>query len=156
AADVTFARRMTTIEGFLTRHWDWGQRGRVAVDPRERAYQMCYPGGVPTACVDDRGIADAMILRRREKLSLDAIEDLVRYLSTVREERTAVLAISDGWLLYRPDATLSRSVNKCAGAGQPMGVDPRTGKPAVGRITGDPDVNQTVCEGDRQSLAQID
>ena len=160
AADVTFARRTTTIEGFLSRHWDWGQRNRITVaDPQEQQYQLCYPG-YPTNCVDDRGIADAMILRRREKVTLEALDELIRYLGTVREERTAVIAISDGWLLYRPDASLSRLLNKCgttvAPAGQPMGVDPRTGRPAVGRTGQVVDANLTQCEADRLSLAQLD
>ena len=38
-----------------------------------------------------------MIDRRHEKLTLDALEDLVDYLRGVREERKAVLAITDGW-----------------------------------------------------------
>jgi VWFA-related protein len=157
AGDVTFARRTTTIEGFLSRHWDWGQRNRTTVaDPREQQYQLCYPGGVPTQCKDDRGIADAMIVRRREKMSLDAIDDLIRYLPTVREQRTAVIAISDGWLLYRPDASLSRMVNKCPTAGQPMGVDPRTGKLAVGRSGQLVDANRAQCDADRLNLAQLD
>ena len=44
-----------------------------------------------------------MIDRRHEKLALDALEDLVRYLRTVREERKAILAITNGWLLFRPN-----------------------------------------------------
>src|SRR5262245_2805848 len=160
AADVTFARRTTTIEGFLSRHWDWGQRNRITVaDPQEQQYELCYPG-YPTNCVDDRGIADAMILRRREKMALDALDELVRYLATVREERTAVIAISDGWLLYRPDASLSRLLDKCgtpvAPAAQPMGVDPRTGRPVVGRTGQTVDRDLTKCEADRMSLAQLD
>jgi VWFA-related protein len=160
AADVTFARRTTTIEGFLSRHWDWGERNKITVaDPREQQYQLCYPG-YPTNCLDDRGIADAMILRRREKAALDAVDELVRYLGTVREERTAVITISDGWLLYRPDASLSRLLDKCgatvAPAGQPMGVDPRTGRPVVGRTGQTVDGNLAQCEADRLSLAQTD
>lgn len=156
AADVTFARRTTTIEGFLSRHWDWGQRDRITViDPREQEYQLCYPG-LATLCGDDRGIADAMILRRREKLTLDAMDELVRYLGTVREQRTAVIAISDGWLLYHPDASLSRQVNTCSTGSQPMGVDPRTGRPFVGR-SGQPfEADRSRCEADRVSLAQLD
>src|SRR5262245_22014856 len=156
AADVTFARRTTTIEGFLSRHWDWGERNRATVsDAREQQYQLCYPG-LATQCGDDRGIADTLILRRREKMSLDAIDDLIRYLAAVREERTAIVAISDGWLLYRPDASLSRRVNTCAGPDQPVGVDPRTGRPVIGRAGPLLDVNVRQCEADRASLAQLD
>ena len=40
ASDLTVARRTTTIEGFLSRNWDWGQRNSpIATDPVEQAYQ---------------------------------------------------------------------------------------------------------------------
>jgi VWFA-related protein len=157
AADLTFARRTTTIEGFLARNWDWGQRNRTIVaDPVEQAYQVCYPGALPNPCKDDRGIADQMILRRREKVSLDAIEDLLRYLGSVRDERTAIIVISDGWLLYRPDASLSRRLNKCdSSASQPVGLDPRTGRLAVGTAPS-AGADFMRCEADRVSLAQMD
>jgi VWFA-related protein len=157
AADVTFARRTTTIEGFLTRYWTWGQRDRVnGKDPNEEAYRLCYPG-FPSACVDDRGIADEMIVRRREKMSLDAMDDLVRHLAAVREERTAVLAISDGWVLYRPNTSLGRSVSSCQGPPvQQVGIDPRTGRITTDRTQPGAAANPARCEADRQNLAQID
>src|SRR4029079_2971454 len=127
----------------------------ILTDPVETAYQICYPGAIPTPCNDDRGIADKMILRRREKISLDAIEDLLRYLGSVREERTAIILISDGWLLYRPDASLSRRLNQCATPSQPIGVDPRTGRIAVG-TTPSSGADVARCEADRVSLAPLD
>ena len=34
AGDVTFARKTTTIDGFLTRYWTWGERERInSIDP---------------------------------------------------------------------------------------------------------------------------
>ena len=44
-----------------------------------------------------------MIRRKRERATLEALEDLVRYLQAIREERKAILAVSEGWLLYRED-----------------------------------------------------
>src|SRR5262249_53579468 len=44
AKDLAFARRTTTIEGFLTRRWDWGERARVIpTDPEDSQYEACYP-----------------------------------------------------------------------------------------------------------------
>ena len=156
SADLTFGRRTTIIEGILAR--EWGERGRVnaTADPTEQAYQACYPGGLPNQCVDDRGIADQMILRRREKLTLDTLDDLVQYLGSAREERKALLVISDGWLLYRPDASLSRSVNKCQAPGQPIGIDPRTGRLGTGRDPQSATGSTRQCETDRMALAAID
>src|SRR5207237_9886168 len=112
ASDITFARRTTTIEGFLSRYW-WGERDQSNFkDPVDDQYARCYPGipqpGETTA--SDQGIAQEMILRRREKQTLDALQDLVRFVGGVREERKAVLAISDGWRLYTPNAALVRPI----------------------------------------------
>src|ERR1051325_5676065 len=42
ARDITFARRTTTIEGFLSRYW-WGERdATVFKDPVEDVYAQCY------------------------------------------------------------------------------------------------------------------
>jgi VWFA-related protein len=157
ASDVTFARRTTTIEGFLTKYWTWGQRDQLNTkDPVEEDYKLCYPG-LPTRCVDDRGIADEMIVRRREKISLDALDDLVRYLAFQREERTAVLAITDGWLLYRPNPSLSRSVSACQGPPIPrVGVDPRSGRITSDQTQPGSPTNPTKCESDRMNLAMLD
>ena len=43
--------------------------------------------------------------------SIDSLEDLIRYLGGVREERKAVLVISDGWTLFKPDSNLARRLN---------------------------------------------
>jgi VWFA-related protein len=158
AGDVTFARKTTTIDGFLTRYWHWGERERInSIDPIEDQYRVCYPGLPPQpGCQSDAGIYAAMIDRRREKRTLDALEDLVRFLRGVREERKAVLAISDGWTLFRPDTNLARPVNCQVPSGPDVQVDPRTGKLST-RAAPSPlgtDANQ--CERDRQQLSQID
>lgn len=162
ARDITFARKTTTIDGFLTRYWYWGQRERLnSIDPQEQQYQMCYPGLAPITCpdgttADDRGIADEMIERRKEKTTLDALHDLVRYLRGVREERKAVITITDGWRLFQPHEQLARKVT-CDVPMPQVGVDPRTGRltgraPANGLNGPRPDS----CEPDRMTLAYMD
>jgi VWFA-related protein len=155
--DVTFARRTTTIEGFLTRYW-WGERDRTNFkDPVDDQYARCYPGitrpGESTA--SDQGIAQEMILRRREKQTLDALEDLVRFLGGVREERKAVITITDGWRLYGPNAALVRPISGVVPPGPTVGIDPRTGT-LTGRRTEPGNPNQNDCERDRFALSQLD
>ncbi len=155
--DITFARRTTTIEGFLTRYW-WGERDRTNFkDPVEDQYARCYPGiprsGESTA--SDQGIAQEMILRRREKQTLDALEDLVRFLGGVREERKAVITITDGWRLYGPNAALVRPISGVVPPGPTVGIDPRTGT-LTGRRTDPGNPNQNDCERDRFALSQLD
>ena len=55
-------------------------------DPEDERYRACYPVPAP-----DKRIAEEMIERRREKRTLDALQDVVRYLRGAREERKAVL-----------------------------------------------------------------
>jgi VWFA-related protein len=163
AKDIVFARRTTTIENVLAKYWAWGERDRQSFDPQELQYQYCYPGSTPHECsqggkADDRGIADTMIERRREKITLDALTDLVRYLRGVREERKAVIAITDGWRLFRQDNDLINRRTSCDPAipGQ-VGVDPRTGKlsakppPTLFTAT-----NPDTCERDRVTLGLVD
>ncbi|HEX3646418.1 MAG TPA: VWA domain-containing protein [Vicinamibacterales bacterium] len=157
AHDITFARKTTTIDGFLTRYWHWGERARlIPADPVDEEYGACYPNrSAAIGCADQNGIAAEMIDRRHEKLTLDALDDLVDYLRGVREERKAILAVSDGWLLFRPNENLMRPL-ACQGVptGPTVSVDPRSGK----LTTKDPAgaVPNNKCDADRMRLAQLD
>ena len=160
AADIAFARRTTTIERILTRYWNWGERDSSQLpDPQDRAYAECYPNvnetGASARCKDQNGIAAEMIDRRHEKLALDALEDLVRYLRTVREERKAILAITNGWLLFRPNQGLMRQLT-CHGVptGPPVSIDPRSGRLTAREQPLTPPAAQ--CDADRMRLANID
>ena len=130
ARDITFARRRTSIEGVLSREW-WGERDRsIFSDPVENDYALCYPAapnpdGTPPS---DTGIAQEMILRRREKQTLDALEDLSMFLRDVREERKAVITITDGWLLYTPNRNLARALDNARPPMTGVNIDPRNGR----------------------------
>ncbi len=157
AGDIAFARKTTTIDGMLARNPWWGERERLnPVDPQEERYLQCYPGTGPSpACPDDdRGVANEMIKRRREKQTIDALDDLVRFLRGVREERKAVLAVSEGWLLYQPNPALARRLYCEVPTGPAVGVDPRTGKLMIGTPKDVPGLSG--CDSDRIALSQID
>ena len=159
ARDLTFARRTGTIEGMLTRYWPWGERERInSVDPIEDQYRACFPGTIraTATCASDAGIAQEMIDRRRERLTLNALRDLVRYLRDVREERTAIITISDGWLQFRPDATLSRPVGCQVPSGPDVAVDPVTGRLTTRPTSSPTGTSPNDCERDRLELANID
>ena len=101
---VTFARRTESIEMMLERFWRWSRRGTLTeYDPIEEQYMRCYPktggeGGTMSAT------AREMIRRRRERITLEALQALVVHLGGLREERKAVLAVSEGWILYGRDS----------------------------------------------------
>jgi len=157
ATDVTFARRTTTIDGFLTRYWSWGDRDRVNPSDEERQqYDACYPPVGPTPdCPDDaRGVADEMVDRLREKRTLDALDDLVVFLRGVREERKAIVTITDGWTLFGPNPALTRRLF-CRDPSYPVvGVDPQSGKLTTKAQAGT--VPLADCDRNRSVLAAID
>jgi VWFA-related protein len=144
--DLAFARRTTTIESFLEKHWDWGDRDRlVLVDAVEKQYEACF-GPYPTT-----RLTQTLVNRRREKIALDALTDLVTYLRGAREERKAVIAITDGWLLYRPDNFLDTG-------GQPpsVGLNPGTGKLQIGDNNVPGQIGTDECVRGLMFLSQID
>ena len=158
--DLSFARKTTTTRGMLEKYWTWGERDQlVSKDPQDEQYRQCYPGlKPPPGCLGDQGIAEEMIERRREKLTMDALEDLVRYLRGAREERKAVLVLSNGWRLFQPNEALGRAVNCTpATAVPPVGVDPGTGRITTGSTNGrGQETTRAACDADRMRLARID
>ena len=64
------------------------------------------PTGPIDWIVDDgpirRFFDEALIERLREDVSLTALENLVDHLGTLREARTVLIAITDGWVLFGP------------------------------------------------------
>ena len=155
ARSMAFGRRMQTVAGMLKNHWYWGERDKVATsDPREQQLEQCYPDVKATM-----GIAHELIRRRRETKTLNALEELIRYLESVREERKFVFVLTEGWLLTGPDQTLARVLTNPDGgpAGPPpppqIGVDPQ------GTMRLDPrdqSGNYGSCERERSMLAYTD
>ena len=151
ASDVTFTRRTDKIADMLDRAGMWGQRNELILkDPIDKQYEQCYPpegGGRATSV-----IAEEMIQRRREMSTLNALEELVRYLGGIREERKAILVVSEGWLLFQPNRALAES-------GKPQRPGIYTGPD--GRLTttdyrNSQGIDTAKCDMDRVMLAQID
>jgi VWFA-related protein len=132
---VTFARRTDSIENLLEKAWRWSRRGTLTdYDPIEEQYMRCFPkpageSGMMSAT------AEEMIQRRRERLTLESLQALVVHLGGLREERKAVLAISEGWILYDRNTRVSM--------------------PSLGGLSRfDPDMSR--CETDRAVLSMED
>jgi VWFA-related protein len=146
ARGLTFARRTESLDTELAKHWTWGQRDAlVRREPEEVALEACFPDPAPEKYCSGprgervvqpanayRGVAAQLIERRSEERALTALEDLVSELGALREERKAVIVVSQGWRLLQPKPELVR-LQECDQA-------PLPGMPGVGpsgRITGD-------------------
>jgi VWFA-related protein len=138
ARGITFARRTESLDTELAKHWTWGQRDAlVRRDPEEAVLETCFPDPAPEKyCTGPRGeritqprnayrgVAAQLIERRSEERALAALEDLVSELGALREERKAVIVVSQGWRLLQPKPELVR-LQECDQA-------PMVGRPGVG------------------------
>jgi VWFA-related protein len=155
AADIVFARKTRVIEGGLRDRWPWGERHTLQKDEREHMYEMCYPWPETSAVVSE------MIARKRERHTLEALHELVGWLRNQREERKAVLTLSEGWLLYRRNADLARPRILADGRSEPIpgpepiGVGP-DGRLRIGARDNNTGVAKSDCDADRVRLADID
>ena len=158
AADLTLARKTTVISRMISDNSFWGRRDRGIIDndPKDDLYDTCYPPQ-PERGQFDNPIAAAMKARRREKLTLDALEDLAGHLNGIREERKAVLVVTEGWLLFTPDRRL---MDAQGDQPPPLAVPPgdRFGRrPSDNTSTGQSQAGMRVeCDADRIALASID
>ena len=151
ARDISLARKTTTVQGYLSKYWYWGERDLVyPLDPIERRLAECFP---PTQGSTDpvSRLARELIDRRRETLVIDALEDLAVYLRGVREERKAVIAVTSGWLLPRENRELSGPGPRPG----TMGVTP-AGRLTADRVGAEYGISSAECEGHRQTLAFTD
>lgn len=106
ARNMTLSPRTATIGEMLRTSWAWGDRSRGApADSRESDLRTCYPDAFSMA-----GLAEAVIAKRREQKTLRSLADLVQHLEQVRDERTAVLLLTEGWMLGTADEQLARPV----------------------------------------------
>lgn len=118
--DIVFARRTGVLDEALYSNWTWGQRDAwIRTDHEEQQLEMCFPErvgrvtstatGAPTLESATRGngsLAEQLIRRKREQEVIMSLEGLIAYLGVVREERKAVIMVTQGWELYRPKPDL--------------------------------------------------
>jgi len=148
ASDITLARKTTVLSKMYDENLLWGRRGRlVDTDEREDLYAVCYG--------PNSAITTEMKARRREKLTLDAIEDLMVHLASVREERKAILTVTEGWQLYTRNPSLVEKGDDTSRVrpGDVLGRPPVPRPSDTGLADGSPKIQ---CEADRQMLANMD
>jgi VWFA-related protein len=152
ATQVVFGRKTKVIEEGLKGTWSWGRQNRELdpeLDKRQIQYSLCYPGA--------GDVGAKMAARSRERATLEALQDAVNYLASLREERKAFVTVTQGWILYREDPDLLRRREK----EQPIGNDKIRVGP-TGQLTLEDHRNSVnalppnQCDADRAYLAGID
>jgi len=151
--DIALGYKTKVIEDIVSNEW-WGRRARIAgKDPKEELYEECLGAIKPVLRGDV--LLQEFIARRREKLTLDAIEDLMTHLGWLRDERKAVLLVTEGWLLFEPNPSLMKEVSKrLGGPVMPRAFEPPVLSPAERGPFTESRVRE--CEADFNALAAID
>jgi VWFA-related protein len=158
---ITFGRKTQVIEEGLRENWTWGRRESIMLDEKEEQYSECFPPlrygeSIPS------DLAKALIARRRERMVLESLYDTIHHMGAIREGRTAVVAVTSGWVLYRPDQALTALRSSDQGQQEPIpGSPPPVGVGPGGTLThrpnqGQEDDAQYACDRDRMTLAMID
>jgi VWFA-related protein len=151
ASDIAFARKTAIIERGLTENTLWGRRNRIGdLDAVEESYVNCYPPEPGEASTFSE-IARQMILRRREKMTLDAIRDTVLHVNAIRQERKAIVVVTEGWVLYGRSALLADMRPALPQIYvSPRGTPTRSDERNVGGI------DRSACDQDRMMLADLE
>ena len=161
---MVFGRRPERFADWVSTAWarrfSWDD-----LEPEEERWGVCYPPddtGDPFGCY--RGIFEEMVLRRHEMRTLQAIEDTVARLGALREGRKAVLLISEGWPMFRPNQRLGRALPPISTEGCPPAPPPLPGifvgpggKPQTGADPRNPQIaDLRACDAARLRLALLD
>ena len=162
-SNLVLARKTQVLEQQLLDNWTWGTRHGLLLDEREQAYHACYPP-LPSA---ERGqqhsnLALALIARKRERATFEALQDLVRWLHGVREERKAIITVTEGWVRYRPAPELM-NLRKDRNYQEPVPGPEVIGVGPTGKLTTSPTreidpnlLSKRECDTDRMRLADMD
>ncbi len=147
ATDIAFGRKTTVISNIMQTSGTGAGATRVA-DARSEGEPL--RDAATARAWAGQGPAAEMKARRREKLTLDALEDLVVHLGGVREERKAVLTVTEGWVLFREKAIETGQTQPTPPTLSPGRGRPRPTGDDVGRISGS---SMIECEADRAVLS---
>jgi VWFA-related protein len=156
ASDVVLGRKTDVIAGGLRSKMPWGTRHSLKPHPREEMYRKCYPWPELEDVVEEMG------MRRNERATLEALDELVHYLSGIREDRKAIVTVTEGWPLFRPNPDLTRLRTLSDNKSEPMSGGPAITVGPDGRLRmgGDArakyDVDKSECDQDRGYLAAMD
>lgn len=160
-SNMVLARKTQVIEQQLRDNWAWGTRFGLQLDEREKAYHNCYPP-LRHETGPYSALTMALIARKRERATFEALQDLVRWLHGIREERKAIITVTEGWVRYRPDHDLM-TLRKDGDYQEPIPGPEVIGVGPTGKLTTkptkelDPDLlSKRECDTDRMRLAMLD
>jgi VWFA-related protein len=149
---LTFGSRTEALNSFLDTVW--GRRDSLQRDPEEDVIQMCY-GQKPGSGTEMNKLAPKLIERRRSKLSLDALEELVHRVGGMRDERKAIITVTEGIELFTDDLKLAEDP-RTTDSYRPIHTGPVYVPPPGTRDTSAMSSNAGECDKVRLELANME
>ena len=150
AGNLTLAPKTQPLNDVLEPYWQMAGEVDPEREHSDAQYLQCYPAATGEAMSQT---AREMIERRRERVTVDVLIDLARHFSTARDERKAVILLSEGWMRHGPNPGL-------AGRGQsPTGPPMRVGSDGMPYALDPADPQSQArfrCDMDRLRLSQLD
>jgi VWFA-related protein len=140
---LSFSPRTDSLENILNEVY--GKRDGIILDVDEDRIQRCFTREEWPQFRD----------RRRAKMSLDAMESLVRHLDGLREERKAILTVTEGWPIFRDNIELSRNSDGRPPMGPGIVVSPG-GKLGTTDKSNPYDTTRGECDSVRMQIAGMD
>lgn len=147
---LTFAKKITTTEDMLARYWSWGMRDSAILHEEEQGITNCFatevtPSGIVERFFEDgarvRKLPDVIIELYRESKVLDHLDDLVDVLGHMREGRTSVVLVTEGWRLFPPNSRLVAEIERTQ----------RNGPPGPGSVAGRIQMFDSINQGVRDA-----
>jgi hypothetical protein len=109
--DIKFGDKSAALDLIMQDEAIWDRARIGSRDPKEDRYAQCFPAN------RYRDVASEMQERHREQATFDAFGRLVTFLSTSRQERTAVITLTDGWRLFGSNPRLMSNQTTSRGFG---------------------------------------
>jgi VWFA-related protein len=152
-SSISFSTKTGAAREALERRLPWGRRDEApgaeeAED--EKMFSSCY------LTKFEEPLYRTLRERRREKQTMDALEDLIAHLQSVREERKAILVLSEGWRLFREDPRLMTVTDSRVPGPPPVGVDPASGRLGTFDRRQVGGVTEYDCDAERLRLANAE
>lgn len=154
-SDLILGRKTLTAADMLERHWTWGARGSITErDGFQEFLEDCFPAPRGTTQWDERTLAGELLARYRERETLLHLEGLVARLGSIRDEKKAVMVVTQGWRQFGPNDDAARLMPSKAipgiytGGGRISRTNPNAGP---GQL-----VDESVCQSKAMELLMMD
>lgn len=110
-SDLILGRKTITAADMLERHWVWGARGTItARDATQEFFEDCF--GLPASAGGwaENTLPGELIARKRERETLAHLDGLVSKLGAIRDEKKALIVVTQGWRQYGPNDAAARQL----------------------------------------------